>query len=136
MGTQVDKLIPAEALVFIRRTERQLYIQLPGWIARAQAGPVSSDLLTRAHFHMVNADAQIDGYIADVTSIPLLRQYARDQWDDQTQDIVAEYQAMRSNLAACISWLDANGELNADPAVDVDATGFVPLLQALKASSE
>lgn len=59
-----------------------------------------------------------------LAATPGLVQYARDQYNDQTLDIVAEFQAMRAAVIGLRNWIFAN--------IPKDAND-VPLLQTLNA---
>lgn len=80
----------------------------------------------------------IDGVITEwdvYASTPGLAQYAKDQLNDQTYDIVAEYNAMRTAAIALRDWLDAN--IPAEPSyTPAQTAGFRTAADAFLATIE
>jgi len=67
------------------------------------AGDTSADVATAIRDDLLNADA----VFAEVASIAGIVQYARDQFDDQLYDIVADFTRMRAASAAAITGIES-----------------------------
>lgn len=70
----------------------------------ASSSGVSADLIVRYLDEMVAMRVILDR----MTAVPGLSAYVRQQIDNQTIDIVAEFQTMRTQLAATIQWIVDN----------------------------
>lgn len=72
--------------------------------ALSLAGPVSANQVIDFYLNLIAADTTF----AAVAAIPGMVAYARDQEDDPTYDVAAEFTAMRSQVQACRDWIIAN----------------------------
>ena len=137
MGMQLDNLTPAEALTQIRNTQRQLYINLPAWIAQCQTGATSIFVLESYRNDLIAAVTQCDSVVADVTSIQALKDYASAQYG--AVDVAADYSAWKAAANAAKDWIvpaNVSGTVApGEPIPEVDATPLVPLLQAVQTAS-
>ncbi len=72
--------------------------------AALAAGNVSANLVQQVMGRMRDAIDRWDS----AAGLPGMQQYARDQEDDQTYDVVAEFLAMRGAAANCRDWVVNN----------------------------
>lgn len=79
------------------------------------AGDVSGDLLLQLMGGLFNLSSQM----AVVASTPGLDQYARDQRDDQTYDVVLEYTTAKAAIDAAAQWVRDNLPVNASGRPDL-----------------
>lgn len=70
----------------------------------AASGPVVRERLINHMRALSQAVAQWD----QIAAVPGIAQYARDQFDDQTLDIAAEFAAMRAEAVSLRDWIFAN----------------------------
>ncbi len=146
MGTRIDQYSLEEMYGGIRQTERQLNKQLPKFIADCDptgpgGGIVKSDIIISHYDHMKSADIQIDDFVANAVAfnkVSALRQYGRDQQNDQTFDIIAQYTGGGGYLAAldsCVVAIEGHPDFetaqDAEIPFDIDCGGLHPLLVAL-----
>ncbi len=68
------------------------------------AGVVSANAVIQI---MTNLKSSVEVWDT-VSSLPGMGQYAKDQEDDQTYDVVAEFLAMRNAAVACVDWVFDN----------------------------
>jgi len=68
------------------------------------AGPVSANAVIQI---MTNLKSSVEVW-STVSSLPGIAQYAKDQENDQTYDVVVEFLAMRNAAVACIDWVFNN----------------------------
>ena len=68
------------------------------------AGNVSANAVIQI---MTNLKSSVEVWDT-VSALPGIAQYARDQEDDQTYDVVAEFLAMRNAAVACVDWVFDN----------------------------
>ena len=68
------------------------------------AGNVSANAVIQI---MTNLKSSVEVWDT-VSSLPGMAQYAKDQEDDQTYNVVAEFLAMRSAAVSCIDWVFDN----------------------------
>ena len=140
MGTGINDLTTHEAFEQLRKTDRQLYAQLDKRIALCQAGTVHNSRLGDWSRTVLGVNTLWND-IATRANITNLKAYMRDQIGDQTRDPVAEYKDWKDACFEVWKWIRDHGRVGDDPngdgsGVEVDCTGLVPLLQALKATSE
>lgn len=141
MGMRINTKIPVESYNDLRKSIRQLYIQLPSWIASLTNSSVEYPVLTDMYRHMTYAKDQWAVIVAE-SDVPALRDYARSQHSDPTFDPPAEYTALVTAVNAARSWmlsnLTSNAGLDQPPLVLTPAQSapLVTLLQTLKAACE
>ena len=138
MGMQVQEYTPAEGLPLIRRTIKNVWLQIPGWLLQCTA---SAELrfVDAVYEFLGNAVAACDDVNQNAMDINGLKQYARDQYGDQNKDIVQDYVAWKDQCIVCRDWAEANGSASwtiGQPPPTVDATALAPLLTELQTLSE
>lgn len=80
------------------------------------AGSVSANAVIQI---MTNLKSSIEVWDS-VSSLPGIAQYARDQEDDQTYDVVAEFLAMRTQAVAARDWVITNFPKSAGDFIEKD----------------
>ncbi len=80
------------------------------------AGTVSANAIIQI---MSNLKSTVEVWDS-VSSVPGIAQYARDQEDDQTYDVVAEFTAMRAEAVASRDWIITNFPTSAGGFIEKD----------------
>ena len=107
--TQVD------ALTGIRRVAINLKAQSQSLLAILQSdGATASQLVG----YFGNLKSSLDNFIT-YASVPGLAQYAQNQYDDDTLNIVTEYQAMKEAVENTIEWIATN--------IPTDSNGYAAI---------
>lgn len=110
MAFKATQLSPDEAYREIKRIARRVDEVAAEAIA-ALAGDVNADQIIGWAYRLRSRDNQISAVLAAV-DVPDLIQYARDQEDDQTYDVQAEFNAMSTQIGEVMSWVQTNFPAN------------------------
>lgn len=94
----------ADALAGINRTALSAKTQAQTFSAMSAAGPVSRVSVLELQRIIASAITRLD----QLSGTPGLVQYARDQFNNQALDIVAEFTAMRAAMITLRDWINAN----------------------------
>lgn len=89
--------------------------------AASEAGPISSESVLRLSTICADTDAQI----VIGAAVPGIVAYVRDQLDNPTLDVAAEFSAVRTALTDLIGWVVANFPAQAGylQAIQIQASG-------------
>jgi ribosomal protein L14 len=88
----------------IDQTAMQLKATLQAQVAAMAAGNVNSSTILGIYVRLKRDDTAL----AAAAATPGIVDYARDQKNNQSLDVAAEFTAMRNALANAISWVDTN----------------------------
>lgn len=141
MGMRINTKIPVESYNDLRKSIRQLYIQLPSWISSLSNSNVDYPTIGSMYSHIKNAGAQWATIVAE-SDVPALRTYAQSQHSDPTFDPAAQYTALVAANSAVTDWMKANLTTNAgldEPPLfltPAQSAPLVALMQTLKGACE
>lgn len=94
----------SRALLDVQNTARQLKTYAQSVKDATAAGPVSANLVIEFYLTLVAAKAKF----AAAAAVTGLAQYAKDQFNNQALDIVAEFNAMVAAVNSCGTWINSN----------------------------
>lgn len=94
----------SRALLAAQDTARTLKQRATDLKAASLAGPVSGNAIVEFYLALVAAKAVFNATAA----VPGIAQYARDQFDNQALDVIAEFTAMTNQTTACGTWISNN----------------------------
>lgn len=100
-GTRLEL---GDTLSRIRHQASSIKAIAQGLSTAAAAGPI----FARRPVTVMETLSEIRAQLETLSAAPGLAAYARTALNDQTLDIVSEYQTMRAALDACISWISTN----------------------------
>lgn len=94
----------ADALAGINRTALSAKAQAQALSTASAAGPVSRISVLELQRVIASAIAKLD----TLSGTPGLAQYARDQFANQSLDVVAEFTTMRAAMVSLRNWINTN----------------------------
>ena len=141
MSLRIQEYLPLEAYPAIRRTQRQLHIQLDGYIDDVQAG-TTLDALKIIYASLGNAISAIDAIVASIpdagglTGTQRLVAYAEsDGGHGPGYNAASEYQSWKTQINLIRSWMINNitPQSNVDGAsIFISAAELAPLATGLQ----
>jgi hypothetical protein len=104
MTFRASSIDTANAYKIIKGTANQVRINVPPANAQMQANGATYEDLRDTYNFILNSKDQINL----LKTTPGLEQYAKDQENDPTYDIVAEFNTMLTAMDSVLTWMDVN----------------------------
>ena len=104
MAFKASNVLPADAYLIIKRGAVQLKANLQGFVTYMAVNDTDYDYLRGVYRTLERSKTQFD----TLKTTAGLAQYAKDQENDQTYDVVTEFNSLITTIQAAITWLDNN----------------------------
>ena len=123
MAFRATNVIPQDAYVIVKRAAVQLRLNLTAMISRLAAQSVDYDYLSDIYMTLKRANDQFNS----LKTTPGLSQFAQDQENDPAYDVAAEFTAMQSEIASCMTWIEgvAPATVNLKPPASWDGSTLI-----------
>lgn len=104
MAFRASNIVPQQAYQMVKSAAVQLKTNLNAMIAQLAGAPASYEFLRDIYRTLSRAQGQFSALAAT----PGLVAHAKTQEDDQTYDVVAEFNSMQGAITGATVWMDAN----------------------------
>lgn len=104
MAFRATNVLPSDAYQVLKRTAVQLQTNLSEFVTTMQVQDTNYDYLRGIYFTLTRAFAQF----TELRETQGIIQYAKDQEDDQSYDVSAEFTSMQSSMTGAILWIETN----------------------------
>jgi hypothetical protein len=121
MAFKASNIVPQDAYAILKRGAVQLKVNLQGINSRLAASNADYAFLQDIYLTLKRYQTQA----TTLAATPGIVAYAKDQEDDQTYDVVAEFNTMTATITSALGWLDANVPTNVTAKAPADWDGGV-----------